>query len=283
MSASLTPNISKFGEEFDARKSSQYRLTIQFALDGLSYALLDTENHRLIALESYQSDLLTESNNLFRCSEQALESKGLNNKVFHSVSCIVDNRTNTLVPIPFFNETDQEQYLDFVFQRSNLQTVQANRLDTVGCYNVFAWSKSLKDKVLSKWKHAEIIHSTSVFINNVMKHTDDQGVFVNVRNADFDMVIKKEGKLQFFNNFRFNTKDDFAYFLLFAMEQNGLSGQNISVTFSGLILPSSEIIGLCKRYVREIRFAEDPHTIQVSPILNDVPFHYYFIHYQALR
>ena len=58
MSASLTPNTSKFNEEFDAGKSSQYRLTIQFALGGLSYALLDTENHRHIALESYQSDLL---------------------------------------------------------------------------------------------------------------------------------------------------------------------------------------------------------------------------------
>ena len=268
MSASLTPTISKFDEEFDAGKSSQYRLTIQFALGGLSYALLDTENHRHIALESYQSDLLANSNDLFRTLERALESKGLNNKAFHSVACIVDNRLNTLVPIPLFNETDQEQYLDFAFQHSNLQTVQADRLDIVGCYNVFVWSKDLKDKILSKWKQAEIIHSSSVFINIVMEKSESQAVFVNVKNADFDMVIKKEGKLQFFNNFRFNTKDDFAYFLLFAMEQNGLSGQDTPVTFTGLILPSSEITELCKHYVRDIHFVEDQN---------------YLIHYQALR
>ena len=268
MSASLTPTISKYDEEFDAGKSSQYRLTIQFALGGLSYALLDTENHRHIALESYQSDLLANSNDLFRTLERALESKGLNNKAFYSVVCIVDNRLNTLVPIPLFNETDQEQYLDFAFQHSNLQTVQADRLDIVGCYNVFAWSKDLKDRVLSKWKQAEIIHSSSVFINIVMEKAESQGVFVNVKNADFDMVIKKDGKLQFFNNFRFNTKDDFAYFLLFAMEQNSLSGQDTPVTFAGLILPSSEITELCKHYVRDIHFVEDPN---------------YLIHYQALR
>ena len=268
MSASLTPNISKFDEEFDAGKSSQYRLTIQFALGGLSYALLDTESHRLIVQESYQSDLLADSNSLFRTLERVLESKGLDGKAFLSVACIVDNRFNTLVPIPLFNEADQNQYLDFAFQRSNLQTVQADRLDAAGCYNVFAWSKDLKDRILSKWKQAEIIHSSSVFINCIMEKTENQGVFVNVRNADFDMIIKKDGKLQFFNNFRFNTKDDFAYFLLFAMEQNGLSGQDTPVTFSGLILPSSEITELCKHYVCDIHFVEDQ---------------FYFIHYQALR
>ena len=268
MSASLTPNTSKFNEEFDAGKSSQYRLTIQFTLGGLSYALLDTESHRHTALESYQSDLLTNSNDLFRTLERSLESKGLNNKAFHSVTCIIDNRVNTLVPVSLFSEAEQNQYLDFTHQRSNLQTVQADRLDAVGCYNVFAWSKDLKDKILSKWKQAEIIHSSSVFINIVMENTDSQGVFVNVRDTDFDMIIKKDGKLLFFNNFRFNTKDDFAYFLLFAMEQNGLSGQDTTVTFSGLILPSSESIELCKHYVRDIRFLEDP---------------YYFIYYQALR
>ena len=268
MSASLTPTISKFDEEFDAGKSLQYRLTIQFALGGLSYALLDTESHRHIALDSYQSDLLDNSNDLFRTLERSLESKGLNSKAFHSVACIVDNRVNTLVPIPLFNEADQDQYLDFAFQRSNFQTVQADRLDIAGCYNVFAWSKDLKDKILSKWKQAEIIHSSSVFINSVMEKADSQGVFVHVRNADFDMVIKKDGKLQFFNNFRFNTKDDFAYFLLFAMEQNGLSGQDTPVTFSELILPSSEITELCKHYVRDIHFVKDSN---------------YLIHYQALR
>lgn len=268
MSASLTPNTSKFDKEFDAGKSSQYRLTIQFTLGGLSYALLDTENHRHIALESYQSELLANSNDLFRTLERSLESKGLNNKTFHSVACIVDNRINTLVPVSLYNETEQNQYLDFTHQRSNLQTVQSDRLDVAGCYNVYAWSNDLKDKILSKWKQAEIVHSSSVFINIVMENPESHGVFVNVRNTDFDMIIKKDGKLQFFNNFKFNTKDDFAYFLLFAMEQNGLSGQDTTVTFSGQILPSSESIELCKHYVREMHFVEDP---------------YYFIHYQALR
>ena len=96
MTASLNPYISQFGEKFDAEKSSQYRLTIQFSLGGLSFALLDATTQTLIALECYQSDLLTDSDDLFRALERALESKGLNNKVFQSVTSLIDNRDRML-------------------------------------------------------------------------------------------------------------------------------------------------------------------------------------------
>ena len=283
MSVSLTPNISKFGEEFDAEKSSQYRLTIQFALDGLSYALLDTDSHRLIALESYQSDLLADSSSHFRTLERALESKGLNNKIFQSITCIIDDRINTLIPETLFDEASQKQYLDFAFQLSTRHAIQSDLLNTIGCYNIFACSNDLRDKVLSKWKQAKIIHSSSVFINSAVEENRNEGVSLYVRNDDFDMVILKEGKLQFFNNFRFNTKDDFAYFLMLALEQNGLSGQDTTVWLSGLILPYSKIIDLCSHYIKEFRFVEDPHKLQVSKAIQEIPFQYYYIHYQALK
>lgn len=268
MTASLNPYISQFGEEFDAEKSSQYRMAIQFALGGLSFALLDTKTQALIALECYQSDLLTDSSDLFRTLERALESKGLNNKVFQSVICLIDNRFCTLVPEPLFNEADQTKYLDFAFQIPEGYTITSEALASVPCRQVYAFQKALQDKVLAKWKEAKITHSSTIFIESVMQNDTSNGIFVQVRNRDFDMLIKKEDKLHFFNNFKFNTKEDFAYFLLFAMEQNGCSGHDTPVCFSGLIRPASEIIDLCGRYVKDIHFVENPH---------------YFIHYQALK
>ena len=283
MTASLNPYICQYGEEFDAEKSSQYRMTLQCTLGGLSFALLDTATQMLIALECYQSDLLADSDDLFRTLERALESKGLNNKTFQSVTCIIDNRFCTLVPEPLFNKADQAKYLDFGFQIPDGYSIDSERLESVQSYNVFAYLKALQDKILAKWESASIVHSSSVFINNVMHIMENNGVYVNVRNRDFDMLIKKDDKLLFFNNFRFNTKEDFAYFLLFAMEQNGVSGQDIPVFFSGLIRPASDIIDLCGRYVKDLRFVEDPKALQVSKAMDKVPFQYYFILYQALR
>ena len=283
MTASLNPYISQFGEEFDAEKSSQYRMAIQCTLGGLSFALLDTETQALVGLEFYQSELLTDSNDLVRTLERALESKGLNNKAFQSVTCLIDNRFCTLVPEPLFNEVDQAKYLDFGFQLPESYTIVSELLASIQCHIVFAYPKVLQDKLLAKWKDAKITHSSSVFINSMMKNDVETAVFVQVRNRDFDMLIKKEGRLFFFNNFKFNTKEDFAYFLLFAMEQNGCSGQDIPVCFSGLIRPASEIIDLCGRYVKNIRFVEDPHSLHINKALEEVPYPYYFTHYQALK
>ena len=283
MTASLNPYICQYGEEFDAEKSSHYRMTIQCSLGGLSFALLDAKTQTLVALECYQSDLLADSNDLFRTLERALEDKNLNNKDFQSVTFIVDNRYCSLVPQPLFNEADQAKYLDFAFQIPEGYTIASEPIASAQCHIVHAFLKTMQDKVLNKWANVRITHSSSVFIDDVMKADDNNGVFVNVRNRDFDMLVKNEGKLHFFNNFKFNTKEDFAYFLLFAMEQNGVSGQDTPVVFSGLIRPASDIIDLCGRYVRDIRFVEDPHTLHVSKALDEVPFQYYYIHYQALR
>ena len=279
----MNPYICQYGEEFDAEKSSHYRMTIQCSLGGLSFALLDAETQTLVALECYQSDLLADSNDLFRTLERALEDKGLNNKSFTSVTFITDNRYCALVPEPLFNEADQAKYLDFAFQVPDAYSIVSERLVSAQCFNVFALPTALKDKLTGKWPNIHITHSSSIFVDSILKNEEGNGVFVNVRNRDFDLLVKKEGKLHFFNNYKFNTKEDFAYFLLFAMEQNDLSGQDALVRFSGLIRPASDIIDLCGRYVRDIRFVEDPHTLQVSKALDDVPFQYYYIHYQALR
>jgi len=283
MTASLNPYISQFGEEFDAEKSSHYRMAIQCALGGLSFALLDTTTRTLVGVEFYQSDLLTDSDDLFRTLERALESKGLNNSDFHSATCLVDNRYCALVPEPLFNEADQAKYLDFGFQVPDSYAIVSETLASVTCRHVFALPKALQDKVQAKWKEAVITHSSSIFIDSMMKNDTNTGVFVQVRNRDFDMLVKKDGKLFFFNNFKFNTKEDFAYFLLFAMEQNSCSGQDTPVCFSGLIRPASDIIDLCGRYVNDIRFVPEPHQLTVSKALNEVPFQYYYTLYQALQ
>ena len=284
MAASLNPYISQFDKGFDVEKSSQYRLTIQFSLGGLSFALLDSKTLTIIGLECYQSDYLTDSEALFHALERALEGHNLNGRDLESVTCLIDGRTNTLVPSSLFDEKESQTYLDFTFQLPDEQVVLHEALATQACTNVFALPKPLLAKIRSKWPTAKIRHSSSVFIDSSMKYAPEgKAAFVNVKSRDFDMAIVDEGRLAFFNNFKFNTKDDFAYFLLFALEQNGFSGLELPVCFSGLILPAAEIVELCSRYVQYLLFVEDRRELPVSEALSEVPFQYYYIHYQALR
>ena len=284
MATSLNPYISKFDTGFDVEKSSHYRMTIQFSLDGFSYALLDVPSNTLIGLENFQSDLLTDCHEVFQALERAMESKRLNNRAFHSVICLIDDRINTFVPTDLFDETEAKTYLDFSFQTSSEQVILNEMLKSENCVNVFAVPKTLYAKIKAKWEKAKILHSSTAFVDSVMQYAPEgKAAFVNVKSRNFDLAIINEGRIEFFNNFRFNTKDDFAYFLIFALEQNHFPCLELPVCFSGLILPDSKIIELCSRYIKYLLFIENRGEIQISEALGDVPFQYYHIHYQTLR
>ena len=285
MTASLNPYITKFDEGFDVEKSQDYRLTIQIALGGLSFAFLDTTTNTIIGTEFYQSDSLTDGMEIFNAIERILEVKNLNNKKFRSVTCIVEDRINTLVPSALFDESKVFQFLDFGFQFPSDSKIMTDMVDKADSVNVYALPQVLHSKLTAKWPNVVFIHASTLFLDGLLGHDDPSryGVYVCVRNRSFDMVVKKDGKLLFFNNFKFNTKDDFLYFLLFALEQCHLSGTEATVLFCGMILPASEIVELCSRYVKDVKFIGNDQAMKISEALGEVPFHYYFIHYQALK
>jgi hypothetical protein len=282
MAATLNPYISNFDEGFDVEHSSAYRMTIQCALGGFSFALLDDEKRCLIGLECHQADC-GDTMELFQLLERALDAKGLSNRVLKSVTCLIDGRTNLIIPETLAQE-DHDKFLNFTFRIPEGYIQQTERIETIHAVNAFAYPKTLRDMILGKWKEAKITHCNSVFLKSCFEYAPEgKVVFVNVHNRDFDLVIVNDGNLLFYNNFQFNTKADFAYFLLFALEQNHISGTEVPVCFSGLILPNSEIIELCNRYLKYLLFIEDRHVLQVSQALEDVPYQYYHLHYQALR
>lgn len=285
MTASLNPYITKFDEGFDVEKSKDYRLTIQFSLGGLSFAFFDTTSNTIVGIEFYQSDLLTSGNDVFCAIERVLDSKRLGKNSFQTVTCIVDDRVNTLVPKPLFDESRALQYLDFGFQLPSDSRILNDIVKKAEGVNAYALPQELHSKLTAKWPKARFVHSSSLLLNGLLGHDDPArvGVYVCVRNRNFDLLVKKDGELQFFNNFKFNTKDDFVYFLLFALEQCHLQGPEAVVLFCGLVMPDSEIATLCGRYVKEVRFIGDDQSLKVSEALKEIPFHYYFIHYQALK
>lgn len=283
MAASLRPYISKFDEAFDAGKTLEYRLTIQFTLGGFSYAIVDANSSTLIAMEAYLSDDLNDESDLAKALEDVLSDNKLHGETFKSVVCTLGSRTCALIPREVFNANEAPTYLGFLHHQQQDGRICTDPIDAADCVNIYSLSDSLHNTIQSLWCNATILHESSVFITSVLQHQEaDSRVYVHVKNRNYDMAIVKEGKLLFFNNFKFNTKDDFLYFLLFAMEQQGLKGEDTPVSFSGMIRANSEIMQLCERYLKHIEFTPNGNAFKVSKNLKDIPSQYYYIPYQVL-
>ena len=269
----------------DPTKSLSYNITIQCSLDGFCFVLYDIEENKIIDIELYQTSDSGDESIIMDALERAIFKKGLYEKPFHSVRFIAGNRFNTLVPEELFDEQHLEAHLLFNHRLPQGHTVKSEILPSLKAVNVYAMSTQLEARVRKLWENVQITHRSTVFLNAILKedpYEEKTNVYVNVNSRSFDLAIVTEGKLVFFNNFKFDSKDDFVYYLMFVLEQQQLPAQDIPVYFTGLITGNSEILKLCERYIKKIRFIRPDGSVNVDMALNGTPFQYYDLPYKSL-
>jgi len=162
---------------------------------------------------------------------------------------LTDGFSYVLVPAALYQEKNKEKYLDFLGIKEENSVVCVDYIELADAYNVYCMPKPV-DK--------DFRHPTSVLLESLIKdnleRTDDARIYLNVKNQCFEMIVLKEAKLLFYNYFRFKTKEDFLYFLLFSVEQLHLDAGSIPVYFLGMIEDKSAITEIVSRYFRDIRF-----------------------------
>ena len=174
---------------------------------------------------------------------------------------IVDNNRSTFVPKDVYQEQDKHKYLDILGLTDDNSVVLADFVEPAEAYNVYAITKNNYENALKQHENIKFKHASSVLvaklINENIERTDDARVYLNIKDQNFEMIVLKGTKLLFHNNFRFKTKEDFLYFVLFPLEQLHLDAGSVPVYFLGMIEEDSTIVDLTSRYVRDIRFKKD--------------------------
>ena len=172
-----------------------------------------------------------------------------------------DNSRNTFVPKEVYQEKDKSKYLEILGLTDAESVVCADFVEEAGAYNVYAITKEEYDYVKSLPKDMKVRHASSVVVAELIREsrerTDDTRVFLNIKDQRFEMIVLEGCKLLFFNHFRYKTKEDFLYFLLFTIEQLHLDAGAVPVYFLGMIEEDSQLVELTKRYVRDVRFKKE--------------------------
>jgi len=170
---------------------------------------------------------------------------------------VVDNDKHTFVPAVLYQETKKSKYLDFLGLKEDNSVVCADYLEQADVYNIYGVSKKEHAK-LKNSDNTEFRHASTLLVESLMKenleHTDNARIYLHVRSQSFEMMVLKGANLLFDNNFRFKTKEDFLYFVLFSMEQLHLDVETAPVYFMGMIEKDSQVVELVSRYIRNVRF-----------------------------
>ena len=231
------------------------KLVIQIALDGFSYCIFDTLNHRVDFVNSVDFADYPKTNNTEEHYCKAFLDHQELTRIYDEVLVIHQNSWNTFVPQALFESDFLGNYLQF-----NNQVFETDffMFDTILNYemnNVYVPFTVINNYLLDQFDHFDYKHANSVLVEKLLDfsaNNDEIQVFVHFEVQKFQIVIVQNQKLLLFNNFDFQTKEDFIYYLLFTAEQLNLNPEHFKLQFLGDISPDGDLFEIAFKYVRHV-------------------------------
>lgn len=276
-----------YDKSFQETDTEHYILTVSIGSRSVVFNLYDPENRRFIGFETFSSDELEKTSTIAGQLDFLLKKRPWLNSSFYHINLIFNNDLSTLIPQPLFDEKEKAAYLRFNQPGQKNNSVECDIMKNMQMANVYFMPVRVINKAIEIWPEVKFYHYSSVLIEslgiNFKNKTENQTLFVNLRDEVFDVVNFKEGKLNFYNSFRFKAVEDFIYFMLAAIEQLQLNPEEARIVLSGNMDKSDEKYEMVYRYIRHFEFIERNETFHYSYVMEELNFAKYYVEFNVIQ
>ena len=256
--------ISILDESLPNTSPSDCHLQMQVVGNHFSYALIDLERNKYIALCDYrlpeplqQEDI----SSLFSLDELPFDKSSLKKSI------AVYSSRSALMPASLYKKEDAAALLALTVPLQDDDVPCADHLKYADTVHLYALKKSLINAINNSFSTITVIHTGTILIESELlrnKNNAEHSMLVNVHEHAFDIVLTRGGSLLYYNSFTYINSEDFIYFILFVMEQLKLNPENTPLRLTGDIEKTSATYLITNKYVRNIFFGEKPDAYEYS-------------------
>ena len=242
--------------------TSKRKLSIQFSLDGFSFYISNT-HHIISKFTSFNFTKPIKSPELIlKKIKEIFKNEKTLQQDFETVSVVHQNNLSTLVPNQYFKDDNLNKYLKYSVKTITTDLIVYDDLNFIKAKNVYVPFVNINNFIFQNFGEFEYKHHSSILLEKLFLQSDDSlNFFVNISQSLFDIVVLKDSKILFYNNFEYQTKEDFIYYILFTLEQLELSTDKTKVSLLGDINKQSELYKILYTYVRNISFFNSKNPI----------------------
>lgn len=242
------------------------RLSVQISLTGLSFLITSAQKEVVYFLDKKftfsrsPEEVLTEIEYCF------LNDKSLQQN-FKNIKLVFANTLATLVPQELFEPSKASEYLKFNTKILQTDTFHHDTVEGTSIENVYIPFVNINNYFFEKFGPFEFEHSTTLlsgYFLNIEKYKIGITAYVFVEKNFYSLFIIKNGKLQFYNSFEYQSPEDYLYYLLFTFEQLQLSTEKTPIILCGEVLDGDAIFNISYKYIKEVLFLKN-----TFPRLND--------------
>ena len=275
----------------DKQNIFNHELSIRMHADGLSYCIMDKQTGRFLHIEAF--DLSDPGRKVYIPGEEehsgtARLAELISGELkwlcqpYAGTRVLFEQGKSTLVPDALFAEDSKKAIFDFNVANGRAQEaeIKYDRIRSVNAYNLYRLPAEMHAFMMKYFPDAKIFHHSTALITSLIqkyRNTDTTNrLFVNTAASHIDILRIKDKKLDYYNSFRFNTPEDFMYYLVFVVEQLGLNPESVDVVLMGEVEKQSPLVDLIRKYIRNVHYAERNSDFSYSFVFEQLPGHYYY-------
>lgn len=257
------------------------RLIMVAEVDPFSFsALLINEQNEVAALFAYTFQSFNEKE-FISSLEQIKSVCPVFHHEFRQVLVNWHSQHFTLVPSVLDSSDMNEKFLSFNLDEIPAGRICSDEIKPFGARLIYAIPEKVYDFLSQNFPSFQLRHSSSVFLEFNSRKNKDVYAFVHFNEEGIEVMISGK-KLLFFNAFNVGEPEDMLYYILTAMENNGLDPHVNTLWLSGKIENGSLFYDLLSKYVKDIRFSISDQSLKKSESFFLIPEHFYFNMYNRL-
>jgi hypothetical protein len=247
---------------------------------GLAFTIFNTLNSKFLSLEHVELSQPENAAGQITALDPFISEHSWLKGSFSSINLFYEANKSTLVPASLFDPSDRDALVHFNFEVPTGFEIKHDPLKNTDAVLLYTVPVDILQFLQGTFPDHRLQCHASVLIDVLLTLNKNQSpgkrMFVNVRNAQIDIVILEGNNLIFYNAFPYHSKQDFVYYIIFVIEQLNLNPEVIELRLSGLIDKKSTLFDMAWKYIRNIEFQEFPAAYRYSYLFNDVPPHRYF-------
>jgi len=249
------------GQDFMTKKSninllSNTVLSVQVSLNGLSFCILDCIENNILFLKETHFDTQKNPIEIEKLVKEEFDINTVLQQEFKKVNLIHQNDICTFVPKGLYDENHLTDYLKFNNKIFESDFIANDEIPTKEIISVYVPFVNINNYFFELFGTFEYQHASTILVQQLLQHTTNttNKLFCNISPTSFELISIKNGELNLFNSFQFDTKEDFIYYILFTIEQLQLNTETIDFILLGDIGLDDELYSILYEYIRNISF-----------------------------
>lgn len=238
------------------------KLLIESELNLISYAIIDKKAKQCVGLCSVPID-----SSLGRMERRAFYKELITvdpviNFPFSSRQLLLSNRECVFIPEEIFKEEELDNYISSSFGNDFAGRCFSMKMPELKNHLVFKVPEWLFKLYKEKLSGSSIVHATAYLVESVYRisrQLNELVVHAHFKRASFELIIVDNGRMLFYNSFSYQTSEDIAYFIMYALKQWEIEDTKISIS-GHFDAESDELYWLRKYLTKIISFPSNAFT-----------------------